>query len=210
MILLQRSVFLKTVTLIVILAQVGSRVPAERAEVHPVRAIFTRVSSFDAFPSSQSTFFANCSFVVGMLNGLESNATLPVLAILDEFGKGSSEVDGIALHAALLRRYRIETMRQLCVSARRTMWKCSSCCQCKIRRWYPQRKLTWAATKRRTRMLVLHGAEAAAERRLVRDLDKLDPLELMGLVHAVELHHRKVVEQERAKLRRAQTLGALP
>lgn len=98
-----RSVFLKTVALIVIMAQVGSCVPAERAEVHPVRAIFTRVSSFDAISSGQSTFFADCSQVAGMLNGLESNEALPVLAILDEFGKGTSEVDGIALHAALLK-----------------------------------------------------------------------------------------------------------
>ena len=71
-------------------------------------------------------------------------------------------------------------------------------------------KVACASPARPPRMPVFHGAEAAAERRLVRHLNKLNPRELMVLVHTVERRHRKVVEQERAELRRAQALGALP
>lgn len=87
--------------LIVVLAQIGSCVPAENVEIRPVKAILTRISSSDAISKGFSTFFIDCAQVAAMLQSDRQ----PMLIILDEFGKGTSELDGIALLAATLRSF---------------------------------------------------------------------------------------------------------
>lgn len=94
-----KSVYLKQVALIMILAQVGSCVPADSAVLRPVKAIQARISSGDAISQGQSTFFLDCAQIASMLQGDK----YPVLLLIDEFGKGTSEIDGVALLAATLR-----------------------------------------------------------------------------------------------------------
>ena len=94
-----KSVFLKQVGLIVFLSQIGSCVPATAAEIRPMHAIFTRMISFDTISEGRSSFFADCAQVAGFLRSPKK----PVLALLDEFGNGTADVDGVALCAAVLR-----------------------------------------------------------------------------------------------------------
>ncbi len=94
-----KSVLLKQIALIVFLAQIGSCVPADFADIYPVSGIFTRILSFDSISEGRSSFFADCAQVAGMLQTEKK----VVLSIMDEFGKGTSVLDGISICAAVLR-----------------------------------------------------------------------------------------------------------
>jgi DNA mismatch repair protein MSH5 len=96
-----KSVYLKQVGLIVYLAHIGSFVPCERARIGLVDRMFTRISSKETVSSPQSSFAIDLQQVSRML----STRTHRSLCLVDEFGKGTAPVDGIALLAATVKDF---------------------------------------------------------------------------------------------------------
>ncbi len=92
-----KSVFLRQVALIALLAQMGSFVPAKDAELPIFDKIFTRVGASDAVSGGISTFMAEMQEAAGIISG----ATEGSLVILDELGRGTSTHDGMALAWAI-------------------------------------------------------------------------------------------------------------
>lgn len=92
-----KSVFLRQVALIALLAQMGSFVPAKEAELPLFDKIFTRVGASDAVAEGISTFMAEMQEATGILTGATENS----LVILDELGRGTSTHDGMALAWAI-------------------------------------------------------------------------------------------------------------
>lgn len=88
-----KSVYLRQVGLIVLLAQIGSFVPAEKAEIGLVDRIFTRVGASDNITAGESTFLVEMQEAANILN----NATSKSLILLDEIGRGTSTFDGISI-----------------------------------------------------------------------------------------------------------------
>ena len=88
-----KSTFLRQVALCVLLAQIGSFVPAAEAQIGIVDRIFTRVGAHDDLASGQSTFMVEMNETANILN----NVTINSLVILDEVGRGTSTFDGLAL-----------------------------------------------------------------------------------------------------------------
>ncbi|XP_029413742.1 mutS protein homolog 5 isoform X1 [Nannospalax galili] len=96
-----KSVYLKQVGLITFMALVGSFVPAEEATIGAIDAIFTRIHSCESISLGLSTFMIDLNQVAKAVN----NATEQSLVLMDEFGKGTNTVDGLALLAAVLRHW---------------------------------------------------------------------------------------------------------
>ncbi|KAB1261942.1 MutS protein-like protein 5 [Camelus dromedarius] len=96
-----KSIYLKQVGLITFMALVGSFVPAEEAEIGAVDAIFTRIHSCESISLGLSTFMIDLNQVAKAVN----NATEQSLVLIDEFGKGTNTVDGLALLAAVIRHW---------------------------------------------------------------------------------------------------------
>ncbi len=92
-----KSVFLRQVGLIVLLAQIGSFVPAEKAVIGIVDRIYTRVGASDNITAGESTFLVEMQEAANILN----NATKNSLILLDEIGRGTSTFDGISIAWAL-------------------------------------------------------------------------------------------------------------
>lgn len=92
-----KSAYLRQTALIVILAQMGSYVPAKRAEIGIVDKIFTRVGASDNIASGESTFMVEMNETASILNNLSPHS----LVLLDEIGRGTSTYDGVSIAWAI-------------------------------------------------------------------------------------------------------------
>jgi DNA mismatch repair protein MutS len=95
-----KSTYMRQTALIVLLAHIGSFVPAERAVIGPLDRIFTRIGAGDDLSAGQSTFMVEMSETAQILH----HATDHSLVLLDEIGRGTSTYDGLALARAVAER----------------------------------------------------------------------------------------------------------
>jgi DNA mismatch repair protein MutS len=93
-----KSTFLKQIAIIVLMAQIGSYVPAEKAVIGLIDRIFTRIGAREDLSAGKSTFMVEMVETANILN----NATPRSLLILDEIGRGTSTYDGLAIAQAVV------------------------------------------------------------------------------------------------------------
>jgi len=92
-----KSTYMRQTALIVILAHMGSYVPAETATIGPIDRIFTRIGAADDLSGGRSTFMVEMTEAANILN----NATKQSLVLIDEIGRGTSTFDGLSLAWAI-------------------------------------------------------------------------------------------------------------
>lgn len=88
-----KSTYMRQTALVVLLAHLGSFVPAEAATIGPIDRIFTRIGASDDLASGRSTFMVEMTETANILH----NATATSLVLMDEIGRGTSTYDGLAL-----------------------------------------------------------------------------------------------------------------
>jgi DNA mismatch repair protein MutS len=93
-----KSTYMRQVALIVLMAQIGSFVPAKHARIGIVDHIFTRIGASDDLAAGQSTFMVEMTEIAEILK----HATAKSLLILDEIGRGTSTYDGMSIARAVL------------------------------------------------------------------------------------------------------------
>lgn len=93
-----KSTYMRQTALIVILANIGSFVPAEQAQIGHLDQIFTRIGAADDLAHGRSTFMVEMTETANILN----NATSQSLILMDEIGRGTSTYDGLALAYAIV------------------------------------------------------------------------------------------------------------
>ena len=104
-----KSTYIRQVALLIILAQMGSYIPAASASIGVVDKIFTRIGARDEISKGQSTFMVEMSETAGILNNLSERS----LVVLDEIGRGTSTYDGLSLAWAVaehLQKHRVKTL----------------------------------------------------------------------------------------------------
>jgi hypothetical protein len=94
-----KSTYMRSIALIVVLAHLGSFVPASRAQIGPVDRIFTRIGAADDLAGGRSTFMVEMTETANILH----NATAHSLVLMDEIGRGTSTFDGLSLAYAVAR-----------------------------------------------------------------------------------------------------------
>ena len=94
-----KSTYMRSMALIVVLAHLGSFVPATRAEIGPIDRVFTRIGAADDLAGGRSTFMVEMTETANILN----NATSRSLVLMDEIGRGTSTFDGLSLAYATAR-----------------------------------------------------------------------------------------------------------
>lgn len=104
-----KSTYIRQSALIVIMAQMGSFVPAESARIGIVDKVFTRIGAHDEISSGQSTFMVEMNETAGIINNLSPRS----LVILDEIGRGTSTYDGFSLAWAVTEHLTKEKVRTL-------------------------------------------------------------------------------------------------
>lgn len=107
-----KSTYMRQTALIVLLAYVGSFVPADSATIGPIDRIFTRIGAADDLAGGRSTFMVEMTESAAILNG----ATEKSLVLMDEVGRGTSTFDGLALAWAIA-RHLIENSRSFTLFA---------------------------------------------------------------------------------------------
>jgi DNA mismatch repair protein MutS len=88
-----KSTYMRQVALLVILAHIGSHIPASSATIGPIDRIFTRIGASDDLAGGRSTFMVEMTETANILH----NATEQSLVLMDEIGRGTSTYDGLAL-----------------------------------------------------------------------------------------------------------------
>ena len=97
-----KSTYMRQTALLVLMAQIGSFIPAREAVIAPVDRIFTRIGASDDLVSGQSTFMVEMNEVAQILK----YATSDSLVILDEIGRGTSTFDGMSIARAVIEHIR--------------------------------------------------------------------------------------------------------
>ncbi len=92
-----KSTYIRQTAILVILAQIGSYIPAASASIGVVDKVFTRIGAHDEITKGQSTFMVEMSETAGILNNLSERS----LVVLDEIGRGTSTFDGLSLAWAI-------------------------------------------------------------------------------------------------------------
>ena len=104
-----KSTYIRQTAILVIMAQIGSYIPASEAKIGIVDKIFTRIGAHDEISKGQSTFMVEMSETAGILNNLSERS----LVILDEIGRGTSTFDGLSLAwsvAEYLEKQKVRTL----------------------------------------------------------------------------------------------------
>ncbi len=104
-----KSTYIRQVAILVIMAQMGSFIPAGKASIGIVDKIFTRIGAQDDITKGQSTFMVEMSETADILNNLSEKS----LVILDEIGRGTSTFDGLSLAWALAEYLQAKKVRTL-------------------------------------------------------------------------------------------------
>jgi DNA mismatch repair protein MutS len=94
-----KSTYMRSIALVVVLAHLGSFVPAARAEIGPIDRIFTRIGAADDLAGGRSTFMVEMTETANILH----NASAHSLVLMDEIGRGTSTFDGLSLAYAVAR-----------------------------------------------------------------------------------------------------------
>jgi DNA mismatch repair protein MutS len=99
-----KSTYMRSIALVVLLAHLGSYVPAARAEIGPVDRIFTRIGAADDLAGGRSTFMVEMTETANILH----NASASSLVLMDEIGRGTSTFDGLSLAYAVARQMALQ------------------------------------------------------------------------------------------------------